>query len=66
MCQENPGVIRMGQKYRKIDKNIEVSFIVASKIQSQYKRSLRAKLHQVVSLSVRPSVGMYQRSYPWI
>ena len=64
MCQENPSVIRTGQNYRAIDTKTEVSFIVASEIQSQYKRSLRAKWYEVVSLSVRPSVDMYQRGYP--
>ena len=66
MCQEIPSVIRIGQKYRALYVKTSVRFIVAGDIKTQYKRSLRTKWYQVVSLSVRPSVCMYQRGSPWI
>ena len=66
MCQENPSVIRIGQKYQALYMKTAVRFIVAGNIKSQYHRSLRAKWYQVVSLSVRPSVRMYQRGSPLI
>ena len=56
MGQENPSVIRIRQKFWAIYMKTSARFMVARDIKYQYKRSLRVKWYQVVSLSVCPHI----------